>query len=415
MNATPDAHREAPLTAEFVQILYDALLDRTASTSDIKYHLSTSPTVAAFLDVVLSSAEYATRVPAANAKVEPNSLVANLWHPDLDRWTHPAGTHSADDVAIVGHEGQIFLRGGSNQYVPQYTGQLQMPPDWLPAWCHLLERRQTEASDLGCAIAFLVVPENVAINAERYPEPLVTSGPRPIELLLEATDASIHYPLAELRAANADAAVSLRTDTHLTLHGNRVLHEGLMLAVGSKVVSPDALPPVQSYVSSGDLGSRFTPRILEIVHSPLSLGATELVEDNWSQIQRTGGHIGTRRVFHTPSAPDQRCVVLFGDSYGFGAENAHGTSWFLAQVFRETHFVWAPFGWDPGYVTQVEADVVISQTAERFMSRVPMPAVDVIALTANALAHQTFIELDAVFSDRPQAKHPRAGRFSRSR
>lgn len=401
MNATPDAHREVPLTAEFIQVLHSALLGRVPSTSDVEYHLSTSPTVAAFLDIVLSSTEYAARRPTAGIGAEPNPPVANIWHPDLDRWTHPAGTRSVDDVAIVGHEGQIFLRGGSNQYVPQYTGELQMTPEWLPAWCRLLERRRTEAEALGCVIAFLVVPESLAINVERYPEPLAPSGPRPIELLLEATDTSIHYPLAELRAASVDTAVSLRTDTHLTLHGNRVLHEGLMPAVGSKIVAPDALPPVRSYISSGDLGSRFTPRILEIVHSPLSLGVTTLVEDNWPQIQRTGGHIGTRRVFHTPSAPDQRCVVLFGDSYGFGAENAHGTSWFLAQTFRETHFVWTPFGWDPGYVTRVGADVVISQTAERFMSRVPMPAVDVGALTADALAHQTFVKLDAIFSDHP--------------
>lgn len=160
-------------------------------------------------------------------------------------------------------------------------------------------------------------------------------------------------------------------------------------------------PPLQSFASSGDLGSRFTPRILEIVDSLISLGAAELVEDNWSQIQRSGGHIGTRRVFLTPSAPDQRCVVLFGDSYGFGAIGANGTSWFLAQIFRETHFVWAPFGWDPDYVKRVKADVVISQAAERFIARVPMPAIDVGTLAADALARQTFVELDAIFSDRP--------------
>lgn len=402
MSTNPEAPGDQ-LEESYVTLLYRALLGREASPSDISYHLGHSRTTRDFLDIVFSSTEYAMRNPSARQDAAaPEALVANMWHPDLAEWTHPPGSRSADDVAIVGTDGWVFIRGGSNRYVPQFTGELAMAPDWLDAWRDLMNRRQAEAAALGCQLASLVVPEKVAINIEHYPEPLMPVGPRPIERLLQA-GLPIGYPLQALREAQQHRQVCLRTDSHLTIFGNHVLHEQLLRDVGATPIRADALPASRAYVSCGDLGSRFTPRILEVTSTPLSLGIATLTEDNWGEISRTGGHIGTRRVFCSPDAPDPRSVVLFGDSYGFGAESYQGTAWFLAQAFRETHFVWAPFGWDPGYVERVSADVVISQTAERFVARVPLERVDVGALAAEALSKDTFVAVDDIFADKPDA------------
>jgi len=398
MSTTPDGVDDA-LTENDVRLLYRALLGRDASGADVTHHMTHSRNTREFLDIVFSSTEYATRNPSARQDASaPEALLVNCWHPDLAQWTHPPGLRSPDDVAIVGHEGWIFIRGGSNQYVPQYTGELEMAEDWLGAWEDLIGQRQREAAAIGCRLESLVVPEKVAINVEHYPEPLTPVGPRPIERLLQA-GLPLRYPLEALRAARADAPVCLRTDSHLTVHGNRVLHEELLRDLGAPPVTAEDLPPSRSYLSCGDLGSRFSPRALEVSSTPLAMGRTTLVEDNWGAIMRTGGHIGTRRVYSSPDAPDPRRVVLFGDSYGFGAESYQGTAWFLAQAFRETHFVWAPFGWDPGYVEAVGADVVVSQTAERFVARVPLARVDVGALAAEALARDTFVAVDDVFAD----------------
>ena len=82
-------------------------------------------------------------------------------------------------------------------------------------------------------------------------------------------------------------------------------------------------------------------------------------------------------MFRNEVAPDQRIAVVFGDSFGFSAAYYQGLSWFLAQVFREVHFVWVPFGWDSEYVRRVGAEAVLIQGAERFVARVPHLNVDV--------------------------------------
>jgi hypothetical protein len=90
-------------------------------------------------------------------------------------------------------------------------------------------------------------------------------------------------------------------------------------------------------------------------------------------------------VFRNEAAPDSRVAVVFGDSFGFSAPNYQGVSWFMAQVFREVHFVWVPFGWDPDYVRKVGAEAVLIQGAERFVSRVPQRRCVVAGLAEETL------------------------------
>ena len=56
-------------------------------------------------------------------------------------------------------------------------------------------------------------------------------------------------------------------------------------------------------------------------------------------------------------------AVVFGDSFGFAATHYQGIAWFMAQVFREVHFIWIPFGWDAEYVRRVGAEAVLVQGA----------------------------------------------------
>jgi len=229
------------------------------------------------------------------------------------------------------------------------------------------------------------VPDKLAVYEQQYPEPLTKVAPRPIERLLADGDLPLLYPLAELREAAADAHVYLRTDTHLTFHGNQLLFASLREPLGIEAEPDLAGLAARPYVAPGDLGVKFDPPILEVMEVPSTLHGARIVADNRTAIAATGGHIGTRRVYVNETAPDRRTVVLFGDSFGFGAEHYQGAAWFLAQVFRETHFLWIPFGWDPGYVRAAGADVVVSQGAERFVARAPELAVDVSELEARVL------------------------------
>lgn len=379
----------AALTREQVVAVYRQLLDRLPSEEEVAHQLATLPTLEALLRVALDSDEYAARLAAEHGRrAAPPATVANVFHPELAAWGHPPGTRSPDGDAVVGQAGWLFLCGGTNANLGQYVGEVPTDAGWLPAWRELMRRRDAEARALGATAALLVVPEKLAVYEERYPDPLVRSGPRPVERLLAAGDVPLLYPLAQLRAAAEREPAYLRTDTHLTFHGNAALFEAVRGALGVEAPPGVASLSPASHLIAGDLGAKFDPPVVEVVTAPRTFGDARVVEDNRAEIAAVGGHVGTRRVLANERAPDARVAVVFGDSFGFPADHYHGVAWWLAQVFRETHFVWVPFGWDPAYVRAVGAEVVLMEGAERFAAQVPRPVVDVGALAEETLGRK---------------------------
>lgn len=273
-----------------------------------------------------------------------------------------------------------------------------MEPGWLEEWRDVVGRRAAEIDELGVASALLVVPDKLAVYEDRYPEELVRVGPRPVERLLEVPELGLLYPLAELRSAAATGTeVYLRTDTHLTFRGNELLFAAALAALGVEERPDFTDLPFNSYPIAGDLGIKFEPQIVSIVTEPGSLHRARIVDDNREQIVAVDGHIGTRRVFRNDSAPDQRVAVVFGDSFGFAAPSYQGLAWFMAQVFREVHFAWVPFGWDADYVRRVGAEAVLIQGAERFVARVPHRSVDVFQLAEETLRRKQALEVEQIF------------------
>jgi alginate O-acetyltransferase complex protein AlgJ len=386
-----------PLTAAHVRAVYAEVLGREPDEGEVTEQLGL-PDLEAMLRLALGSQEFEERQRAINAgKVAHRPAVVNVFHPDLADYALPPGTRSPDEVAIVGHDGSLFLCGGTNSNLGQHLGTVEMAPTWESEWRQIVLARRAELGAMGLPNALLVVPDKLAVYEERYPEPLEKVGPRPVERLLADPELGLLYPLAELRATAATEDVYLRTDTHLTFRGNEVLFRSLLEPLGIESAPDFSALPMRSYPSFGDLGSKFEPGIVSIMHEPNTLGAAEIVEDNRAEIEAVGGHIGTRRVFRNENATDPRVAVIFGDSFGFSAAYYQGVSWFMAQVFRETHFVWVPFGWDPDYTRRIGAEAVLIQGAERFVGRVPHPRSEVAALAAETLRRKQAIGVEAVF------------------
>jgi hypothetical protein len=385
------------LTREQIVSIYQQVLERTPSEREIDEQIAARATLDALLRVALDSEEYAVRLRGRRIAPARTQAVVNVFHPDLAAWGIPPGTRSDDEIAIVGSDGWLFLCGGTNANLGQYVGAVEMDPGWLEEWQQVIRDRAEQSRELGVATALLVVPDKLAVYEDHYPEDLTRVGPRPIERLLGVPDLPIVYPLAELRAAAASGEeVYLRTDTHLTFGGNERLFHSVLAAL--EIESPPDLSalPLRSYPIAGDLGVKFDPQIVSIVTEPGSLHHAHIGEDNREQIEAVDGHIGTRRVFHNEQAPDPRVAVVFGDSFGFSAAYYQGLSWFLAQVFREVHFVWIPFGWDADYVRRVGAEAVLVQGAERFVARVPHADVDVSRLAEETLRRKQPVGIERV-------------------
>lgn len=386
------------LTREQVVAVYHQVLGRTPSDEEIDHHLVTLDSLDGLLRVALDSEEFAGRLREQRKASARSQAIVNIFHPDLAEWGLPPCTRSDDEIAIVGREGWLFLCGGTNANLGQYVGAVEMDATWLDDWRQVIQRRDAELRELGIASALLVVPDKLAVYEDYYPEDLTRVGPRPIERLLTVPDLPIIYPLEELRsAATAGEEVYLRTDTHLTFRGNELLFSSVLAGLEVENLPDLSALSFHSYPIAGDLGIKFEPQIVSIVTEPGSLHHAEIVEDNREEIEAVDGHVGTRRVFRNEHAPDSRVAVIFGDSFGFAAAYYQGLSWFLAQTFREVHFVWVPFGWDANYVRRVGATAVLIQGAERFVSRVPRFEVDTSQIAEETLRRKQAVGIERIF------------------
>jgi hypothetical protein len=387
------------LRPDDIGVVFREFLGRDATPGDTAFWIQFG-TLRAFLDGVLASEEYKQRL-ARRERAQAQIPLLNCWIEGWERFTRPVGEVSSDGVAIVGHRGYLFIYGGSNDNVAAHRGETRTPEGWMDSWRGLMRDRLDYVRETGRCAAFVVVPEKIAIYSDLFPQDLTARGPRPILSLLESEGLPLVYPQDALRDARNDGETYLRTDSHLTVYGNLLLATATLRELG---VATELLEEPRCgsrpHLGAGDLGQHFDPPILEVMAPIVGGSRATLMSDNWAQITALGGHIGTRRVFRRNDAPDQRTVVVFGDSYGFGDDAYQGLSWFLAQVFREVHFVWVPFGWDPEYLDRIGADVVVCQTAERFIGRVPMASVDVRSMAQETTSRHRPLTEERIFNDR---------------
>ena len=383
-----------------IEAVFREFLGRDASSGDVAMWMQVR-SLRAFLDGVLSSEEYARRLAMRATHTEQSRRsFLNCWIAGWEGFARPPGELSPDGVVIVGKHGHLFIHGGSNHNLAAQLGQVEMAAGWLDDWRSIVTERHDHARRAGRRLACLVVPEKLAVYADCFPEPLTPSRPRPVLRLLDEGQLPLVYPLQALREAREHGDTYMLTDSHLTTRGNRLMVAATLRALD---VSPTLLDRVDSasrpHLGSGDLGRHFDPPVVEVMEPLASASRAIIVSDNWPEIAGVGGHIGTTRVFRRNDAPDTRTVVIFGDSYAFGDDAYQGLSWFMAQVFREVHFVWAPFGWDPDYLDNVGAELVVCQTAERFIGRTPKPSINVRSLAQSTLSQQRALTDEHIFVD----------------
>ena len=401
-SSVPGAGDTAPddLRPEDIEAVFREFLGRDASSGDVAIWMQVG-SLRAFLDGVLASEEYARRVAARATHTEQaRRPFLNCWMAGWEDFARPPGELLPDGVVIVGKHGHLFIHGGSNHNLAAQLGEVEMAPGWLDDWRSIVTERLDHAQRAGRRLACLVVPEKLAVYADCFPEPLTPSRPRPVLRLLDEGQLPLVYPLQALRDARMDGDTYMLTDSHLTIRGNRLMAAATLRELG---VSPDLLDRVEDasrpHLGSGDLGRHFDPPVVEVMEPLASASCATIASDNWAEISGVGGHIGTTRVFRRDDAPDPRTAVIFGDSYAFGDDAYQGLSWFMAQVFREVHFVWAPFGWDPAYLDNVGAEIVVCQTAERFIGLTPKPSIDVRSLAQRTLSQRRALTEGHIFAD----------------
>ena len=364
-----------------VVFIYRTLLGRSPGEGEIARQRE-SAGWRELIEMVIASPEYRGRTDAAPTLPLPPAV--NVWHPDLAEHGLAVGTRSSDGSVVVGRDGWLFLIGGTNAVLAQYSPDFELSDDWGQAWAEVIEDREAGARSIGAELAMVVVPDKLSVLREFLPAGLGELSNQSPASRLHAAHPKLRYPVAELAGCGDHGF--LRTDTHLSLAGNAVLGEVVLADLGIDQRSAgEVRRSARSKIAmSGDLGTRFSPAVVEVAEVETSFGQATVVEDNRSQVAALGRHVGTRRIWRNPQAPDRRTAVVFGDSYAFAEPHYPGLCWHLAQRFGQVHFVWVPFGWDLEYARSAEASVVVCETAERFVPR-PPAAISVAEIVRSAV------------------------------
>jgi hypothetical protein len=180
-----------------------------------------------------------------------------------------------------------------------------------------------------------------------------------------------YVPVLPLFRSHGERCVH-RLDSHQSAYGSYVIAHHVAHVFG--YAGLEDLSFGGQVFRSGDLSLRFfgvplyehaeEPNISG--HSTLSAAPRQIEQF----LPPTGGHVGSRYVWHNPNAPIKRRAVVFGNSC-FERGGRWRLSWWFARLFEDFHFVWDIDVHDD-YAAHVGADVVIGQTMERFMfTRMP--------------------------------------------
>ncbi|MGF3022759.1 alginate O-acetyltransferase AlgX-related protein [Methylobacterium aquaticum] len=296
----------------------------------------------------------------------------------------------------IGRDGWLFLTGGSNGAADLYRTN---PAVWrmLRGWRRLLLARAARAEGLGLRYLHLVSPEKLSVYDQlfvgRGPVRAARSPARRLGRLVRLSAAGRRLwvdALAPLRAARDGPALYHRTDTHWTSHGTFVAYRTLCTACGATPLD-DLLATRPGITATGvmDLGEKLqfpVPETRTVHLIPQQARIAEqsplhaLAERYPALDLHTGVAVGTR---NDHPAADPRRLLLFGSSYsGYGPS---GLTAMLAETFRSVHFVWsAEIDWP--LVARLRPDLVVTESAERYMARLPGDRFDVARYQEEAIA-----------------------------
>jgi hypothetical protein len=300
--------------------------------------------------------------------LEIRSFVDPSPEPEDEGWTTMLATtvRGLLEPVVRGKNGWLFLQSDSNSVLKQHSGEIRFSDEDLDRWAATLESRTERLGRLDIPHLSFIAPNKESIYSEQLPDDVTSAPERPVHQLLHRLKRSdprttVVYPVDELTRAKGYWQVYSKGDTHWNGLGAFVAYRALAAAIAPvapvNVIELDELEFLE-WPTFGDLSEKLSPPEEDlIVLARLRERKTRLVEDN-------GVRVGGRVVeFERPDLEPSTCL-MFGDSF------AWQLFCFLAESF--SRFVCVHRNTvDYEVVERESPDVVISQSAERFIIKVP--------------------------------------------
>ena len=288
------------------------------------------------------------------------------------------GLISKDGSTVVGRDGYLYICGGSNSVIDQYSKNIDDIDliNTASRWRSAIVERQAQFAKRGIAFTQIVIPEKSTIIPEHFPLTNISDA-TPLLRLIEhqwAGEQTETYRsiLTEFRLPENRMKVFRRLDSHLTPWGANLVFSLLLNSMSLKQGLLEAFDQVG--LLGGDLTHKFAdlpfreevlfPRIAEV-----SRHVSALEQVSYSA-GPDGGHVGTKSIWKNPSAVTEMKMVAFGNSFFERGLFPSNLTWWFARWFKEVHFVWSP-NVDYDYIDKIFPDLCVCQTIERFLRMPP--------------------------------------------
>lgn len=278
------------------------------------------------------------------------------------------GKVSDDFSAVIGFNNWCFIYDGSNGYRDAYVNErLAYLGD---KWAELIEHRQRVCDTYGIKFVQVVVPNKATLLTENFPEILGGGITKILQRLRDAKpNANFICPVESWREIDVREAIFRRNDSHLNVAGNSLLAQIIIENVGVNLIESLYIE-VCKVSHIGDLGCKFKIPISEDLYAPrFDVGLLDQSKIYKTHEKIVDGFNGIQQYFYNPCAPIKLSVLVFGNSF-FERVPSWGVSPLFASLFERFHFIWTPY-FDEKKIRELRPDIVISQTCERFLNKLP--------------------------------------------
>ena len=291
----------------------------------------------------------------------------------------PVGLPSEDGSAMIGENGQLFLLGGTNSLLAQYSIGFDYGPAGLEgiadAWVAIFEERRRLALAAGFQYLQTVIPEKLTALRGSAPTPI--KGPTLLFQEVEKRVNGCDYYTSGLEPfdhwTKRDSPY-LATDTHFSAAGAQAMFIQILEAI-----APSLIPVVQNIrmdtlgYEIGDLTNRFSGLPLYSKKYEPSISQMAPFSSGIEMTRRyfpPSGFIGRSFAWTNSTAPCDLSVLVFGNSFFGGGDVPGQLAWWGKRFFKNFRLEWNPsFEWS--IANEVSPDFIIGQTIERFLPKLP--------------------------------------------
>jgi len=287
----------------------------------------------------------------------------------------PVGLKSPDESAVLGHDGHLFLVGGSNRLMDLYAEDHPSAAVGASEWVELFEHRAESLGRRGMKYVQTVIPEKLTVLSHFAPMEVTVPTPRMAFIEERLTKRNYYRESLSALSGWSGQAAYRKNDLHLTAVGARECFLAMTKHLDPRLEELARFVQLsESKISGGDLADRFfgVPILArEARATRASVASFEEALELVEIFDPPSGHQGKRRVWTNASAPSSLKVLVFGNSFLGDGLYPDRLSWWFARAFKEFRFEWSP-SFDYDVIDSYKPDVVIGQTIERFLPKVPV-------------------------------------------